>query len=119
MDRAIKLPQYSDMKSFTAPDGVQVMRIDRATNLPADQTCPSDSMTVAFLIGTAPQGTCSQMGEDSQTLANRLFNPGSDGSATPDDVTKHRNLFERMFGLNKDKEKDKQEQQQQPAPQPQ
>ncbi len=114
MNRAVKLPQYSDMKPFTAPDGVQVLRIDRATNLPADQTCPSDSMTVAFLIGTAPQGTCSQMGEDSQTLANRLFNPGADSNGTPDDVTKHRNLFERMFGLNKDK--DKQQQQQQPAP---
>jgi penicillin-binding protein 1B len=115
MNRAIKLPQYSDMKQFAAPDGVQVMRIDRATNLPADQTCPSDSMMLAFLIGTAPQGTCSQMGEDSQTLANRLFNPGTDSNATPDDLTKHRNLFERMFGLNKDKDK-QQQQQPQPAP---
>lgn len=117
MNRAIKLPQYSDMKPFNAPDGVQVLRIDRATNLPADQTCPSDSMTVAFLVGTAPQGTCSQMGEDSQTLANRLFNPEGDASGTTDDVTKHRNLFERMFGLHKDKDKDNQQQQQPATPQ--
>lgn len=120
MNRAIKLPQYSDMKPFTPPDGVQVLRIDRATNLPADSACPSDGFTVAFLVGTAPQGTCSHMGEDSQTLANRLFNPdattdSSGNPNNPDDATKHRNFFQKMFGLGKDK--DKQQQQQQPQPQ--
>lgn len=117
MNRAIKLPQYSDMKPFTAPDGVQVLRIDRATDLPADATCPSDGFTAAFLIGTAPQGTCSQMGEDSQTLANKIFNPegsNNSNSTQPDDGTKHRNFFEKMFGINKDKDKQQQEQQSQP-----
>jgi penicillin-binding protein 1B len=129
MNRAIKLPQYSDMKPFPAPDGVQVLRIDRATDLPADAACPSDSMTVAFLAGTAPQGTCSQMGEDSQTLADRLFhppavpnspgnpnNPGNPANpnATPEDGTKHRNFFQKLFGTGKDKQQ--QEQQQQPPP---
>jgi penicillin-binding protein 1B len=124
MNRAIKLPQYSDMKSFSAPDGVQVLRIDRATDLPADASCPSDGFTVAFLAGTAPQGTCSQMGEDSQTLANRLFNPeavpdNSSNPNSPDDATKHRNFFQKMFGLGKDKDKQQQQQQQQPQqPQP-
>ncbi|HXS14315.1 MAG TPA: transglycosylase domain-containing protein [Acidobacteriaceae bacterium] len=121
MNRAIKLPQYSDMKSFTAPDGVQVLRIDRATDLPADASCPSDGFTVAFLVGTAPQGTCSHMGEDSQTLANKLFNPdavpdNSGNPNNPDDPTKHRNFFQKMFGLGKDKDK---QQQQQPQPQEQ
>ena len=120
MNRAIKLPQYSDMKPFTPPDGVQTLRIDRATDLPADATCPSDSFTAAFLVGTAPQGTCSQMGEDSQTLANKLFNPeaapnDSNNPNAPEDGTKHRNFFQKMFGLGKDK--DKQQQQQQPQPQ--
>ncbi|HEX5282476.1 MAG TPA: transglycosylase domain-containing protein [Bryocella sp.] len=123
MNRAIKLPQYSDMKSFSAPDGVQALRIDRATELPADATCPSDSMTIAFLVGTAPQGTCSQMGEDSQTLANRLFhpdalpeNPNNPGNPNaPDDGTKHRNFFQKMFGIGKNKQQD-QQQPQQPAP---
>src|SRR5215469_12728306 len=126
MNRAIKLPQYSDMKPFSAPDGVQTLRIDRATNLPADSTCPSDGMTVAFLLGTAPQGTCSHMGEDSQTLANKLFNPeavpdNSTNPNNPDDATKHRNFFQKMFGLGKDKDKQQQQQpepQQQPQPQP-
>ncbi|HZL28801.1 MAG TPA: transglycosylase domain-containing protein, partial [Acidobacteriaceae bacterium] len=67
MNRAIKLPQYSDMTSFRVPDGVEVLRIDRATSLPADDTCPSDTFSAAFLDGTAPQGTCSHMGQDTQT----------------------------------------------------
>ena len=121
MNRAIKLPQYSDMKPFSAPDGVESLRIDRATDLPADATCPSDSMTLAFLIGTAPQGTCSQMGEDSQSLANRLFHPDAvpgspnnpDNPNAPDDGTKHRNFFQKMFGIGKNKQQD---QQQQPVP---
>jgi penicillin-binding protein 1B len=118
MNRAIKLPQYSDMKPFTAPDGVEVLRIDRATNLPADSGCPSDGFSVAFLPGTAPQGTCSHMGEDSQTLANRLFNPdavpdNSGNPNNPDDATKHRNFLQKMFGIGKDN-KDKQQQQPQP-----
>jgi penicillin-binding protein 1B len=127
MNRAIKLPQYSDMKPFAAPDGVQVLRIDRATNLPADPACPSDGFSVAFLVGTVPQGTCSHMGEDSQTLANRLFNPDavpndSSNPNNPDEATKHRNFFQKMFGLGKDKDKQQQQQQQQqqpPQPQPQ
>jgi penicillin-binding protein 1B len=114
MKRAQQLPQYSDMKPFSAPEGVQVLRIDRGTDLPSDETCPSDSFTAAFLIGTAPQGTCSHMGEDSETLGQRIFNP--DGAAgQPDDATKHRNFFQKMFGLGKDKQ---QQQQQQPAPAP-
>ena len=73
MKRAIRIPQYSDMKSFTAPEGVEVLRINRASGLVADSTCPSDDFTAAFLNGTAPNGTCSHMGEDSQSLSSRIF----------------------------------------------
>ncbi len=124
MNRAIRLPQYSDMKPFTPPDGVQMVRIDRATNLPADETCPGDSFSAAFLVGTAPQGTCSHMGEDIQTLGQRIFNPqalpdaasSQPGSqpGSPENPTGHRNFFEKMFGIHKDKQ-----QQQQPEPPPQ
>jgi penicillin-binding protein 1B len=93
MKRAQKLPQYSDMKAFTAPDGVQILRIDRATNLIADSSCPSDGINIAFLDGTAPQSTCSHMGEDSQTLGNQLYNNGNDN--------KQPNLFQRMLGIGK------------------
>jgi penicillin-binding protein 1B len=104
MNRAIRIPQYSDMKSFPAPDGVEVLRINRPTGLIADASCPSDSVTTAFLIGTEPQSTCSHMGEDSQTLGSRLFGT-SDGNQ-PDDPAKHRNFLEKMFGAGKPKPPD-------------
>ena len=54
MNRAIKLPQYSDMKPFaTAPEGIQIVPVDKATWLPADETCPED-LSLAFLGGTVP-----------------------------------------------------------------
>jgi penicillin-binding protein 1B len=105
MNRAIKIPQYSDMKAFTAPDGVQTLRIDKATDLPVDETCPSDSFTAAFLNGTAPQGTCSHMGTDAQTLGQQL-NP--DGTSA-DTTAPHRNFLQKMFGLGKDKDKEPQQ----------
>ncbi len=40
MKRAVQLPQYSDTHDFTAPDGVQVVNIDKATNLLSDAACP-------------------------------------------------------------------------------
>jgi penicillin-binding protein 1B len=102
MNRAIRIPQYSDMHSFSAPDGVEVVRIDRNSGLIADDTCPSDAVSTAFLVGTAPMATCSHMGEDSQSLGSRLFAPNTD------DPAKHRNLLQKLFG-----ERDK------PAPPPQ
>ena len=98
MNRAIRIPQYSDMKPFTAPDGVETLRIDRATGLPADESCPSDSVSAAFLAGTAPQGTCSHMsGSDAESLGQQLSGD-------------HRNIFQKIFGLGKDKQPDQQPQ---------
>jgi penicillin-binding protein 1B len=111
MNRAMRIPQYSDMKPLgPMPDGVQVLRVDRASNLPADDTCSSDSRSMAFLIGTAPQGTCSQMGEDAQSLANKLFNPQSDGT-NPDGTPKKRNFLQKLFGVGKGKQDEQQPQQ--------
>ena len=124
MNRAIKLPQYSDMKAFAAPEGIQMVRIDRATYLPADENCPSDSFYAAFLDGTVPQGTCSHMGEDSQTLGDKLFNlqptepssapPTGEPGQNPDGTPKHRNFFQKMFGIGKDKQNQQEQPQQQP-----
>jgi penicillin-binding protein 1B len=111
MNRAIRIPQYSDMKPFSPPDGVEVIRVDRASGLIADDTCPNDSFAAAFLVGTAPQTTCSHMGEDSQTLGSRIFGTngpnGTSGptSSQPDDPTKHRNFLQKLFG-GKDKPAD-------------
>jgi penicillin-binding protein 1B len=101
MNRAIRIPQYSDMKSFTVPDGVEVLRIDRNTGLIADETCPNDSISMAFLAGTTPPSTCSHMGEDSQTLGSKLFGASDD----PNDPNKHRNFLQKLFGTGKDKPK--------------
>ena len=76
MNRAIKLPQYSDMHSFSAPDGVQLVRIDMNTWLPADDSCPED-YNLAFLDGTVPASTCSHMGgEAPQSLIQKIFGSG-------------------------------------------
>jgi penicillin-binding protein 1B len=114
MKRAIKIPQYSDMKPFTAPEGVDMLRIDRATDLIADETCPNDSISIAFLNGTEPSGTCSHMGQSSQSLGNQLYNPDGTPATQPDpatqvdpatrpDPTQHKNFFQKLFGGGKDK----------------
>ena len=103
MKRAIQIPQYSDMKPFTAPDGVETLRIDRATGLPADASCPSDNVSAAFLLGTAPQATCSHMGGDEQSLGEHLLGD-TDPNAPPADTSKPRNVFQKIFGLDKPKQ---------------
>jgi penicillin-binding protein 1B len=144
MNRAIKLPQYSDVKPFTPPDGVTNYRIDKTTNLLADDTCPDGNFTAAFLDGTAPQNTCSHMSESPQNFIQKLFGIGSHTDATPlppnpqqtpaspqqhantppdstpSDSTqpaqqKKKNIFQKIFGGSTDKNK----QQPQPTPPPQ
>ncbi|MGA9127852.1 MAG: transglycosylase domain-containing protein [Terracidiphilus sp.] len=75
MKRAIQLPQYSDTHEFTPSEGVQIVQIDKATNLLSDASCP-ESYSAAFLDGTAPMETC-------------------------DHPAEHRNLMQKIFGLNK------------------
>ena len=112
MARAIKLSQYSDMKGFSAPGGITTVRLDKVTNLLADSTCPNN-YTAAFLDGTAPQNTCSQMSESPQTLAEKLFGGGSpsgdpsqptpptnspEDSADPTQPAKKKNFLQKLFG---------------------
>jgi penicillin-binding protein 1B len=73
MKKAVQLPQYSDTHDFSPPSGVQMVTLDKTTNLLSDGTCPDD-YTAAFLDGTAPTDTCGH---------------------PPD----HRNLFQKIFGL--------------------
>jgi len=114
MKRAIKLPQYSDMKPFTPPpDGIEMVRIDRNTWLPADDSCPED-FYYAFLDGTVPAGTCSRMAESPQTLIQGLFPSGAPtpaaapaspsqpqtppSSESPEAAQKKKNIFQKIFG---------------------
>jgi penicillin-binding protein 1B len=75
MKRAVKLPQYSDTHSFSPPDGIEVVKIDKASNLLSDDTCP-DAYDAAFLAGTAPLETC-------------------------DHPAEHRNILQKIFGTGK------------------
>jgi len=149
MKRAIKLPQYSDVKSFAIPSGITTARIDKATSLLADGSCPDNNFYAAFLDGTAPQNTCSQMAESPQNFLQKIFGLGGpkaantdnsqpessppanraapntppDGNApeTPQPAPqKKKNIFQKIFGGGKDNDKDKNKQQQpQPAQPPQ
>lgn len=127
MNRAIKLPQYSDMKGFAAPEGVSTVRLDKTTNLLADASCPDD-YSAAFLDGTQPQNTCSQMSESPQSIIQKMFGIGGNGSQqTPDlpnpdeapavpadpNQPKKPNFFRKLFGGG-----DKGKQTHQPPPPP-
>jgi penicillin-binding protein 1B len=112
MNRAITLPQYSDMKPFTAPDGVHLVPIDQSTWLPADDTCPKDYY-IGFLDGTVPSSTCSHMGDSGNGMLPGLLpngaanpaNPATPGTpAAPGQQPsepappKKKNFFQRLFG---------------------
>lgn len=121
MNRAIRLPQYSDMHGFSTPDGVSIYRIDKATNQLADETCPN-AYSVAFLNGTQPQNTCSRMGENEGGVLSRIFGGSGNDNAqppplnpdgTPAEQPRKRNFFQKLFGVGGDEEKKKQ---QQPVP---
>jgi penicillin-binding protein 1B len=132
MNRAIKLPQYSDVKPFSAPEGVTTARIDKTTNLLADASCPASVQYIAFLDGTAPQNTCSQMTESPQNFIQKIFGIGGHSDSSPDPQQpaspiqranpqpppdgdtpdpsvptpqKKKNIFQKIFGGGADKNK--------------
>lgn len=83
MNRAIKLPQYSDVKPFTPPPGITMATIDKTTNLLADSACPGNTTTLAFLDGTAPTSSCSQMTESPQNFIQKIFGIGGHKDNVP------------------------------------
>ncbi len=87
MKRAIQLPQYSDVKPFSPPEGVTTARIDKTSNLLVDSSCPNNSIYAAFLDGTAPVNTCSQMGENPQNFIQKIFGVGGSKPAPPNATT--------------------------------
>jgi penicillin-binding protein 1B len=78
MKNAVKLPQYSDAKEFTAPEGVQVEKIDKATNLLSDDACP-EGYDAAFLDGTGPMDTCDHP-PDHRNILQKIFGLGKNGN---------------------------------------
>ncbi len=78
MKKAVQLPQYSDTHDFTPPEGVQVISIDKATNLLADAACPDD-YDAAFLDGTAPTDPCDHP-PDHRNILQKIFGIGKPGN---------------------------------------
>jgi penicillin-binding protein 1B len=145
MKRAIDLPQYSDTRDFPIPQGVNLVKLDKTTNLLADPTCPQDYYA-AFLDGTAPANTCSHPYQDQRNFFQKLFglgtspqqqlpprtsptvlppgqpqqpgNPAVQNAQNQDQEKpkKKRGFFSRLFGGKKD---DQQQQDQQPQQNPQ
>jgi penicillin-binding protein 1B len=74
MKKAVELPQYSDTRDFTPPEGVTIVNIDKVSNLLADAACPDDA-PIAFLDGTAPTDTCDHP-PDKRNLLQKIFGLG-------------------------------------------
>ncbi len=144
MKRAAKLPQYADMKNFTAPSGVVQVTLDKATNRLATPSCPQ-TYTVAFIAGTEPKETCDQAAGDHRGFFTKIFGGDSPSVAPPPPTTngpvqpgagappvqgasgqpapgqqpepkKKRGFFGRLFGRG---DNEAQQQPQQPQQQPQ
>jgi penicillin-binding protein 1B len=75
MARAKKLPRYSDMKEFPAPQGVVSVKLDKNTNLPADESCPDDYQAY-FIDGTVPAATCGNPDGPSRNIFQKMFGVG-------------------------------------------
>ena len=81
MKKAITLPQYSDAKPFTQPEGVVDVQLDKVTNRLSTPSCPDD-YTIAFVAGTEPHDTCDQTG-GVQGFFSRVFGGNSDKALPP------------------------------------
>ncbi len=84
MKRATALPQYSDVKPFSSPQGIVRLTLDKATNQVATPACPDDYSTV-FIDGTQPTQTCDQAAVEHGNLLQRIF--GADNPKPPPAVS--------------------------------
>ncbi len=78
MKEAVQLPEYSDTNDFPPPQGVDIVTLDKNTNLLADAACPDD-YTAAFLDGTAPTDTCDHP-PDKRNIFQKIFGLGKPGN---------------------------------------
>jgi penicillin-binding protein 1B len=122
MKKAITLPQYSDVQTFSQPSGVVDVQLDKATNLLATPACP-ETYTAAFIAGTEPNQTCDQSA-GVKGFFSRIFGLGNDkvmpppppgaqapatgaaNAASPDsktqDAAKKKGFFGKLAGIFKD-----------------
>jgi penicillin-binding protein 1B len=133
MKRAVDLPNYSDTKPFTSPQGVVELTLDKTTNQIATPACPDD-YTTAFIDGTQPTQTCEQTARGN--VFQRIFGmepkptptpaasninsgnsvPGSgqsqpyqNAAQTPAEDKKKKGFWGRLFGGSDDKRDDNRE----------
>ena len=78
MKKAVLLPQYSDTNEFVPPEGVEIVKIDKVSNLLSDESCP-DSYEAAFLTGTAPTAPCDHP-VDRRNILQKIFGLGKNGN---------------------------------------
>ncbi|MGA7557710.1 MAG: PBP1A family penicillin-binding protein [Terriglobales bacterium] len=81
MKKAIALPEYSDVKDFTQPEGVVDVQLDKITNRLATPSCPDD-YTIAFVAGTEPHDTCDQT-TGLHGFFSRMFGGNSEKALPP------------------------------------
>jgi len=81
MKKAVELPQYSDVRSFTQPAGVVDVQLDKLTNLLATPSCP-ETYSAAFIVGTEPTTTCDQ-GTGIKGFFSRIFGLGGEKALPP------------------------------------
>jgi penicillin-binding protein 1B len=74
MKRAVLLPQYSDTHQFAPVDSIELVKIDKVSNLRSDEACPEGYMA-AFLPGAAPAETCDHPA-DKRNLLQKIFGLG-------------------------------------------
>ena len=86
MKRAVKLPQYSDTRDFTPPQGVVTVTLDKVTNRIATPSCPDD-YSVAFIAGTEPKETCEQAYGDHRNFFSKILGLGPPPVAAPPPTT--------------------------------
>jgi penicillin-binding protein 1B len=82
MKKAVALPEYSDVKPFSQPQGVIDVQLDKITNRLATPSCPDD-YTIAFVAGTEPHDTCDQGTGGVQGFFSRIFGGSSEKALPP------------------------------------
>lgn len=87
MKRAVKLPQYADVREFPQPSGVVQVQLDKVTNRLATPSCAQQTYTVAFIAGTEPKQTCDQAYGDHRGFFTKIFGLGSPPVAMPPATT--------------------------------
>ena len=114
MKKAIAVPQYADMHSFSQPSGVVDVQLDKSTNRLATPSCP-ETYTAAFVAGTEPRETCDQssgiggffshlmgLGEKPLPPPPAGAQASNEGQNEADGEKKKKGLFGKIVGIFKE-----------------